>query len=51
MLGETKQARYELIGTGLARGTGIKVSTEMVALMEKDVVNWRKVWKRFLPII
>lgn len=40
LLGETLPARYELIGTGL-RTHGIKISSEMAALLEADnKLNW-----------
>jgi hypothetical protein len=44
ILGETRHARYELIGTGLLYN-GIKVGTEMAALLEVESgIDWKSFW-------
>jgi sterol 3beta-glucosyltransferase len=46
LLGESVQARYELIGTR-APNHGVKIGSETAALLEADnKLNWKSIWSR-----
>lgn len=51
IMGETKHARYELIGTNL-RWNGIKVSSEVAALLAaENHIDWNSFWSLWCPTI
>jgi hypothetical protein len=48
ILGETKKARFELIGAGL-RANGIKVCPEVAAML-RSKLDWKTYWRQVLSL-